>query len=265
MALPEPKAGVQRLFDQLSGPYARLVFSRLRRETQADAAWVRPRAGEKVLDLACGPGTLALELVGYGCRVYAVDLAEQMIARAQAARRRRRCPPVHFAVADVEQLPLPGDSFDLVACAFSFADFPAPVQAVAEICRVTRRGGRVAVLEAVAPEDPAQGAELDRLERLRSGGVSAHLLSLTELAALFRQASLELLDATVSERKRRLEDWLRAAVGEGGIPAQRRLQRHLRAKLLETARRDAAGLHIERHRGHWFFSPKVVRLLWRKP
>ncbi len=265
MTLPEPKAGVQRLFDQLSGPYARLVFSRLRRETQADVAWVRPRAGEKVLDLACGPGTLALELVGYGCRVYAVDLAEQMIARAQAARRRRRCPPVHFAVADVEQLPLPGDSFDLVACAFSFADFPAPVQAVAEICRVTRRGGRVAVLEAVAPEDPAQGAELDRLERLRSGGVSAHLLSLTELAALFRQASLELLDATVSERKRRLEDWLGAAVGEGGVPAQRRLQRHLRAKLLETARRDAAGLHIERHRGHWFFSAKVARLLWRKP
>src|SRR2546425_8948762 len=92
MALPEPKAGVQRLFNRLSGPYARVVFSRLQRETQADVAWVHPRAGEKVLDLACGPGTLALELVGYGCRVYAVDLAEQMIARAQVARRRRRCP-----------------------------------------------------------------------------------------------------------------------------------------------------------------------------
>ena len=101
--------------------------------------------------------------------------------------------------------------------------------------------------------------------RLRSAGVSAHLLSLTELTALFRQASLELLDAKVSERKRRLEDWLGAAVGEGGVPAQRRLQRHLRVKLLETARGDAAGLHIERHRGHWFFSAKVAQLLWRKP
>src|SRR5207253_10861505 len=66
----------------------------------------------------------------------------------------------------------------------------------------------------------------------------SHLLSLTELTALFRQASLELLDAKVSERKRRLEDWLGAAVGEGGVPAQRRLQRHLRVKLLETARGD---------------------------
>src|SRR3989441_11634547 len=107
-----------------------------------------------------------------------------MIARAQVARRRRRCPPVHFAVADVEQLPLPGDVFDLVACAFSFADFPAPVQAVAEMCRVTRRGGRVAVLEAVAPEDPAQSPELDRRQRPPSARGCAHPLSPTELTAL---------------------------------------------------------------------------------
>src|SRR3989441_10453868 len=186
MALPEPKAGVQRLFNRLSGPYARVVFSRLQRETQADVAWVRPRAGEKVLDLACGPGTLALELVGYGCRVYAVDLAEKMIARAQVARRRRRCPPVHFAVADVEQLPLPGDVFDLVACAFSFADFPAPVQAVAEMCRVTRRGGRVAVLEAVAPEDPVPSGEIHRPPRLRPGRESARPLLLARLPVVVR-------------------------------------------------------------------------------
>lgn len=256
---------MRRLFDRLSGPYASVVFSRLQCETQADVAWVRPRAGEKVLDLACGPGTLALELVRYGCCVYAVDLAEQMIARAQAARQRRRCPPVHFAVADVEQLPLPADSFDLVACGFSFADFPEPAQAVAEICRVTRRGGRVAVLEAVAPEDPAQSAEVNRLERLRSGGVPAHLLSLTELTPLFRQAALELLDATVSERKRRLEDWLGTAVGEGGVTTQRRLRRHLRGQFLGTARSNATGMHLERHGGHWFFSAKVARLLWRKP
>src|SRR2546425_13053818 len=98
-----------------------------------------------------------------------------MIARAQVARRRRRCPPVHFAVADVEQLPLTGDVFDLVACAFSFADFPAPVQAVAELCRITRRGGRVAGLGAVAAEGPAQRAAPDRLSRLRSHGGLTHL------------------------------------------------------------------------------------------
>src|SRR5437879_11923985 len=107
MALPEPKAGVQRLFNRLSGPYARVVFSRLQRETQADVAWVRPRAGEKVLDLACGPGKLALELVGYGCRVYAVDLAAKLIARAQVARRRQFNPAVLLVVQDAGAQPPP--------------------------------------------------------------------------------------------------------------------------------------------------------------
>ncbi len=260
MALPEPKASVQRLFDRLAVPYARFVFSRLQSENQEDVAWFRPRAGEKVLDLACGPGTLALELARYGCPVYALDLAEKMIARARSVARLRRCPPVHFAVADVEQLPLPDQVFDLVTCAFSFPDFPTPAKAIAEICRVTRPGGRIAVLEAVAPEDSAQSAALDRLERLRSNGVPTHLLSLPELLALFREAGLLLLDASVSERRRRLEDWLGPAAVRGGAVTRRRLRR----QLLESARGDAAGLRLEQRRGRWFFNAKVARLLWQK-
>jgi len=260
MPLAEPKARVQRLFDRLSEPYSRFVFSRLRREILEDVAWVRPRAGEKVLDLACGPGTLALELARHGCRVYGLDLAAQMILRAHRAARQQRCPPVHLAVADAEQLPVPDKTFDLVTCGFSLPDFPAPQQAVAEICRVTRSGGRIAVLEAVAPDDSAQSAELDRLERLRSAGMPAHLASLGELLALFRQAGLKLLDACISERRRRLEDWLGSAVVRGGRAARGRLRR----QLLETAKGDAAGLHLERCRGHWFYCAKVARLLWQK-
>jgi len=258
MALPEPKASVQRLFDRLARPYARFVFSRMRGEIQDDVAWMKPRPRERVLDLACGPGTLALELALYGCRVYALDLAEQMIRRAQDAQRRRRCSPVHFAVADAEKLPLPDESFDLVTCAFSFPDFPSPRRAVAEICRVTRPGGRISVVEALAPEDAPRSATLDRLEQLRSAGVPVHLLSLTDLLALFRQAGLSLVDAGVSERRRRIEDWIGAAAGAGAA------RRDLRRRLLETAEGDTAGLHLERHRGKWQFCAKVARLLWRK-
>ena len=259
MALPEPKARIQRLFDQLSAPYARFVFSRLRGEIQQDVAWIKPRPGEWVLDLACGPGTLAVQLARYGCRVYGLDLAEKMIWRAHRAARRLRCPPMHFAVADAEQLPAPDAAFDLVTCAFAFPDFPAPAQVVAEICRVTRPGGRIAVLEAVAPENPAQRSELDRLERLRSAGAPAHLLSLPDLVALFRPAGLALLDARVSERRRRLEDWLGSAAVQDDAA-----RRGLRQALLATAKGDTAGLHLEQHRGRWFFSAKVAQLLWRK-
>ena len=117
MILPEPKASFQRLFNRLSAPYSRLVFSRLQRETRQDVAWIGPRAGERVLDVACGPGTLALELARCGCRVFACDLAEQMVAQAHRAARARRCLPLRLAVADAEQLPLAAESFDLVTCA----------------------------------------------------------------------------------------------------------------------------------------------------
>lgn len=260
MALPEPKASVQRLFDRLSAPYARVVFSRRRAEIQDDIAWIRPHAGEKALDLACGPGTLALELARHGCCVYALDLAERMIAQARSVARRRRSPPIHFAVADAEQLPLRGKMFDLVTCAFSLPVFPAPAKALAEIRRVTRPGGRIAILEAVAPEDSAESAELDRLERLRSDGEPAHLFSLPELLALFRQAGLSLLDASISERRRRLEDWLESAVVRGGAAARRRLRR----QVLDSARNPTAGLRLERHRSQWFFHHKVARLLWQR-
>ena len=260
MALPEPKASLQRLFDRLAAPYARLVFSRLERETRQDVVWIRPRAGERVLDVACGPGTLALELARHACRVYAFDLARQMIVRAHRAAQLRGAPPAHFAVADVEQIPHAEASFDLVTCAFSFADFPEPARAAREIRRVTRPGGRIGILEAVAPEEPALRAELDSLERLRSAGIPVRLLSLSELVGLFRQAGLELLDASVSSRRHRLEDWLGAAVVAGGAIARRRLRR----RLLEAASQNIGGLHLERSRGHCYICAKVARLLWRK-
>jgi SAM-dependent methyltransferase len=260
MTLPEPKASLQRLFNRLSSPYARFVFSRLRAETRAHVAWLQPRASERVLDLACGPGTLALELARYGCSVYALDLAEGMIAEAQVAARQRHSRAIQFAVADAEQLPLPEGEFDLVTCAFSFPTFPTPEKALREICRVTRPGGRIAVLEVVVPEDPTQRAALDRLERLRSGGIPTRLLSLADLLGLFRRAGLSLADAHVCERGRRLEDWLCGAEVEGGPSARRQL----RQEFLESARGHRSGFHIERHRGHWFYCAKVAQLLWRK-
>lgn len=259
MALSEPKASFQRLFDRLAAPYARFVFSRLQREVQEDVAWLRPRAGEKVLDLACGPGSLAFELARYGCRVYGLDLAKQMIARARRASQQRGFPPVHFAVADAEQLPLRGDTFDLVTCAFAFPNFPSPARAASEICRVTRPGGRIGLLEVLAPDDFVRRAELDGLEQARSAGVPAHLLSLPDLLALFRQANLKLLDASIAERRRRLEDWLGSAAVRGAVA-----RRRLRERLLETAKGDAAGLRLERHGSQWFFCAKVARLLWQK-
>lgn len=254
-----PKSRVQSLFNRIAAPYAKWAFACGRAETRRDAEWLRPQGDERVLDLACGPGTLGLELASRARAVFGFDLAERMVAQARRAARTRRTANSHFAVADGERLPLASSSFDLVACSFSLANFPAPQRVVAEMCRVLRPGGRLAVLEVVAPPNAAQRRQLNRFEEMRSS-IPARLLCLTDLLALFVQANLHLVDGHVDQRQRRLDDWL--ALGACGD--DRRGRRRLRETLLQTVKKSDPGLHFGRRGGHWVFYHTVARLLWRK-
>ncbi|MEE9234146.1 MAG: methyltransferase domain-containing protein [Candidatus Acidoferrales bacterium] len=259
MALPKAKIRVQHLFNRIAGPYARQVLPRARAEARRDLEWLRPQPHEQALDLACGPGTLGLELAPRTRVVYGIDLADRMIALARRGARARHRANAHFAVAEAERLPLPDEVFDLVACSYSFPSFPAPQRIIAEMCRVTRPGGRIGVLEVVAPKDETQRRRLNRLEEMRSQAPT-RFLCLEDLVALFTQAGLHLLDCHVEERPRQLKDWL--ALGHPGNDRRRR--RALRELVLRSAKTDALGLHPARHRRGWIFFHTVARLLWRK-
>jgi ubiquinone/menaquinone biosynthesis C-methylase UbiE len=108
------------------------------------------RAGDRVLDLACGDGVYARllsERVG-GCgTVVAVDLSRQWLDFARSKRFADGPTPVRYCQASAEQLPFADDSFDLVWCAQSFYSLPKPRVAVLEMVRVARPGGVVGVLE----------------------------------------------------------------------------------------------------------------------
>lgn len=98
------------------------------------------RAGDRVLDVATGPGWIAAGAHERHARVIGVDLAESMVAIA-----RRRYPEVDFRIADAEDLPFPDAMFDVVVCNLGLPSFPRPELAVAEMARATRAGGRVAL------------------------------------------------------------------------------------------------------------------------
>jgi arsenite methyltransferase len=105
--------------------------------------------GERVLDVASGPGTTALCLAAeFGIAVDLVDLAERSDARANAtAADRELAAHVRFHHGDAERLPLPDRSVDavIVECAFcTFADKPT---AAAEMSRVLRPRGRVGLTD----------------------------------------------------------------------------------------------------------------------
>ena len=103
-----------------------------------NAARVRP--GATLLDVATGPGSLALEATKLGMICTGVDLSPGMIQLAEKSN-----PGIAFRVADVEHLPFADASFDAVVCNFGLGHFPYPGASVAECVRVLKPGGRIAL------------------------------------------------------------------------------------------------------------------------
>ncbi len=107
-------------------------------EPLLDAAGVA--AGSRVLDLGCGPGVVCGLAAARGAVPTGVDVAEGMLAEA-----RRRHPGIAFAHADAVALPFGGDAFDACVGGFVLNHLPAPEAAGAELARVLRRDGHVAL------------------------------------------------------------------------------------------------------------------------
>ena len=99
--------------------------------------------GDRVIDVACGTGVVArtaLELVGDSGSVTGVDLSESMLRVA-----RRRAPDVAWHAADVRDLLFADGDFDVALSQAGLMFVPEPERAMAELHRVLRLGGRLAV------------------------------------------------------------------------------------------------------------------------
>jgi ubiquinone/menaquinone biosynthesis C-methylase UbiE len=154
----------------------------------ADLAGVEP--GGRVLDVACGTGASALLLARErGCDIVGVDLGaraiEQAVAAARAAGLQARA---RFLLGDAEAIPLPDDAFDVAFSECSLCTFPDKRRAVAEMTRVVRPGGMIAIADVTA--------DLDALPApLRSAAARvacvADARNADEYASLLRDAGCE--------------------------------------------------------------------------
>jgi demethylmenaquinone methyltransferase/2-methoxy-6-polyprenyl-1,4-benzoquinol methylase len=116
---------------------------------------VPPVGTGPILDLCTGTGDLALayDRAARGhVPIVGVDFCHEMLTRAACkARRRQALGRVCFLEADAQRLPFPDDHFQIVAVAFGLRNITDTDQGLAELVRVTRPGGRVAVLEFAQP------------------------------------------------------------------------------------------------------------------
>jgi SAM-dependent methyltransferase len=105
---------------------------------------LKVQKGERVLDVACGSGNLSLPAARAGARVTGVDIAANLVeqARARAAAENLECA---FDEGDAEQMPYADASFDTIVTMFGAMFAPRPDVTAAELVRVCRPGGKIAM------------------------------------------------------------------------------------------------------------------------
>jgi SAM-dependent methyltransferase len=140
-----PSLGMPQAWSRVARDYQRHIAPDFLPAARAMCRAVRITGDDRVLDVACGPGTAALAALELGASsVVGVDFAPGMIAAAREAAR--AVPTLQLAVADALALPVANERFDVVISSFGLIFAPDPVRAAAEAARVLRPGGRLGLL-----------------------------------------------------------------------------------------------------------------------
>jgi demethylmenaquinone methyltransferase/2-methoxy-6-polyprenyl-1,4-benzoquinol methylase len=155
----DPNRVATELFDGLPARYDRLgyllSFGQDRRWRRTMVSHVRVAPGARILDVATGPGGVALALCrATGAFVVGLDLTAPMLREAHRNLTRRGETRVSLVQGRGEQLPFPDGSFDAVTFEYLLRYVDDPEATLAELVRVLRPGGTLASMEFHVPDEP---------------------------------------------------------------------------------------------------------------
>jgi demethylmenaquinone methyltransferase / 2-methoxy-6-polyprenyl-1,4-benzoquinol methylase len=140
---------VRRMFDRIAPVYDAMnrvmtagLDRRWRKLAVKEVVW----PDDRVLDACCGTGDLAVEAERRGGRVVGIDFSEPMLERA-----RKKSGAIEWVRGDAMALPFGDGEFDAVTVGFGVRNLEDLARGLAELARVLRPGGKIAVLEITRP------------------------------------------------------------------------------------------------------------------
>ncbi len=219
---------------------------------------VSPSADARVLEVATGPGYVALGFAAVAREVVGIDLTEAPLAIAERRRQEQGLHNVRFQLADAARLPFADGEFDVVVCRLAFHHFDEPPGMLGEMVRVCGSHGTVAVEDIVVSEHPTRAAYQNRFENLRDPSHTA-AFSLSALLRLSVEAGLELVHVSTGHLHQVVERWMANAQ----TPAERAVE--VRRLIEQDAREDLSGTRpFQTDEGQWCFTQHTAIVVGRK-
>lgn len=214
---------------------------------------IAPGPGERVLDVAAGPGLVAAALAPAGCRVTILDLTTRMLSEAG-----RVAPSAVRVEADASRSPFLAARFDAVICRLALHHVPDPAAVIAEMVRAARPGGRVIINDIVTGEDAAGSAVTEEIERLRDPShtrcLTAGELVARVLAAGLRVEAVEPWVMTVDH-----DEWMNRVYP----PDHHRVL--VAERLRSLSGRDLGGMRVEDREGVLWISRRGIIVRAQRP
>jgi ubiquinone/menaquinone biosynthesis C-methylase UbiE len=167
--------------------YARTTgksIEQFRVEARALAAQLAPGSG--ILEVAPGPGYLAIELARLGdFHIVGLDISKTFVELA-AENARKAGVTVDFQLGNAAAMPFPQNSFELIVCRAAFKNFSEPIRALAEMHRVLKSGGKAIIFD-LRP-DASPGDIAAAVAGMNLGWLNSQITKLTFKHMLLKRA-----------------------------------------------------------------------------
>ena len=248
---------VREEFTRQADEYAKAAVIRDQAHIERFVRMIDPAADARVLEVATGPGYIAMALARVAREAVGVDLTEAPLQIAERNKSERGLTNVSFRVADAENLPFADGEFDVVVCRFAVHHFENPRSVLGEMARVCRTGGTVAVEDMVASEHLARAEFHNRFERLRDTS-HTRALPMSELLRMLADCGFEVERFESLGLKNPVEKWLSASF----TPPER--AKEVRGMIERDVAEDLSGVGSTRIDGELLFTHHAAIVVARK-
>jgi SAM-dependent methyltransferase len=207
---------------------------------------------DRVLDVATGAGFLALEFAKNAQTVIGCDITRNMLVKAIEKQENSGLDNTGFLLSDVESLPFPDESFDIVSCRFAFHHFPDPGKALAEMKRVCKK--RIIIVDGVSSEDRDKSLFHNHIEKLRDPS-HVRIYALHEMKNIVKDTGAVISDLAHRDIPQDCEDWINRA----GTDTQ--TTKVIEGLMRQSMNNDGTGLRVKLENGMLGFTYDTVILI----